>query len=112
MSEESLGDVPIRPPSRYAIAFAHDVVRPTPEEKREDARSRIAYIIIGLFVAVLAACFYLAWMQLAAHRDKATVDDVLKIVQAILSPVVAIVGAVTGFYFSSAQAAKREKPDR
>ncbi len=35
------------------------------------------------------------------YRGDDSVDDIIKLIQAIIAPVVAIVGAVTGFYFSS-----------
>lgn len=64
--------------------------------KREDARAGIAYLIIGCFSVVIVASFLLFF-----YRGETPVDDVLKIVQAVIAPVIGIVGAVTGFYFSS-----------
>lgn len=79
----------------------------TIDERREDARRGLAYTIVACLAAVVFGSFLLFWT-----RGAATVDDVVKVIQAVLSPVVGIVGAVTGFYFSSqtAAAAKRNDP--
>jgi hypothetical protein len=42
-----------------------------------------------------------AAFELTDYRSDPPVDDVLKLAQAVMAPVVGIVGAVTGFYFSS-----------
>jgi hypothetical protein len=66
------------------------------DDKREDARKGLAYIIVGCFAATIVGSFLLFMT-----KGSASTDDVLKIIQAVIAPVSAIVGAVTGFYFSS-----------
>jgi cytochrome bd-type quinol oxidase subunit 2 len=68
----------------------------TIEDRREDARRGIAYAIVGCFVITIVGSFAAFWW-----RGDNKVDDVVKLIQAVIAPVVAIVGAVTGFYFSS-----------
>ncbi len=68
----------------------------TISDRREDARRWIAYLIVACFFITIAGSFIIfIW-----HGDN-KIDDVIKLIQAIIAPVVAIVGAVTGFYFSN-----------
>jgi hypothetical protein len=47
---------------------------------------------------VLATFAIVGW-----HTEIKSADDIVKIVQAVLSPVAGIVGAVMGFYFGALQ---------
>jgi hypothetical protein len=85
-----------------ATAFDRLVIR-EPRSRREDARQTIAFVIVGCFGLVILFSFITFWT-----RGKTPVDDLLKLVQAIIAPVIGIVGAVTGFYFSSASDEKRD----
>ncbi|HEY1932536.1 MAG TPA: hypothetical protein VGG99_11030 [Acetobacteraceae bacterium] len=53
----------------------------------------------------MAFIMFAAFLLLRLYFDLIkTADDLTRLVQAVLSPVVGIVGAVTGFYFGSRQA--------
>jgi hypothetical protein len=69
--------------------------------RQEDARTWIAFIIVGSMAFIVFATFLLLWLHFDMIK---TADDLTKLIQAVLSPVVGIVGAVTGFYFGSRQA--------
>jgi cytochrome bd-type quinol oxidase subunit 2 len=77
------------------------------ELARESSRKLIAYMIVGCFVITITFSFVAFWT-----RGTASVDEVVKLVQAVIAPVVAIVGAVTGFYFSSAANNQKSSNDR
>jgi hypothetical protein len=66
---------------------------PRPYEDR--ARRNIAYLLISLLIGICAASFVLVigW--------GGTLDKVVQLIQIILSPVVALVSAATGFYYGT-----------
>jgi hypothetical protein len=76
--------------------------------RREDARSRISFVIVGSLGAIVACSFVSVWLAWFTGHD---VADVEKIIQVLLSPVVGIVGAVTGFYFGEKQAETQRRAD-
>lgn len=61
----------------------------------DKARRYIAYLLIWLLIAICLTSFALVmmWPQKLA--------DVLQLIQIILSPVVALVSAATGFYYGT-----------
>lgn len=64
-----------------------------PAKDREDARRRLAYGLLGLLAAIVAALLganFAGWISLAETKDLAA---------AILSPIVVLVGTALGFYF-------------
>jgi hypothetical protein len=67
-------------------------------KRREDARWYIALIIVLLLAFIVIASFVSLWA-----RGNTPVDDVVKVIGAIIGPVIGIVGAVTGFYFSESR---------
>jgi len=65
---------------------------------RENARGRIALWIVGsLFAIVLLS--YLVFTLLVFSGTPPTFDNLKDLTEALVAPVVGIVGAVTGFYF-------------
>lgn len=66
--------------------------------KREDTRSTIAILIVVSLPVIVAASFLTLWFF-----SQVSIDGLLKIVGAIMSPVIGLVGAVTGFYFSESK---------
>lgn len=75
---------------------------PLPHERiaqqREDARKWVARAITSSFVFIITASFFLF-----LFRGQTPVDDIIKFISSILTPVIGIVGAVTGFYFSESR---------
>ncbi len=69
-----------------------------PERARENYRGVIALILIGLMAALITATFALFWL----HPDRS--KDVQQFFSLIFGPVVALVGAATGYYFGSQSA--------
>ncbi len=67
----------------------------TPEEKGEErkdiARETIAFILVFGLLALFFASFLFA----------GTVDDAIKLIQAISSALTGLIGAVLGYYFGS-----------
>jgi Holin of 3TMs, for gene-transfer release len=83
---------------------ADQIVAPTPtfEEKAYDprpqedsARRRIAYILLALLG------FVLVWSLGYVSFYPMQVEAIAKILQLVLSPLIALVSAATGFYFGS-----------
>lgn len=96
------GSVP-KPASDFAIATQnHELAK-----NREEKRGEIAMMLLRLLVVVVVAPFvlvagrgvYLCWGSSGICSAFPTVDDVLDLIQLVLTPVVALVGAATGFYF-------------
>jgi uncharacterized membrane protein len=71
-------------------------VEPYDSRRHEDqARRNIAYLLISLLIAICIASFVLVigWPQ--------TLDKVVQLIQIVLSPIVALVSAATGFYYGT-----------
>jgi hypothetical protein len=97
-AEQARPDIPL---GTYTDrSFPAEAVASITERMREDARTRIAYIIVGSLAFIVLATFATIWL----HAEIKSADDIVKIVQAVLSPVAGIVGAVMGFYFGARQA--------
>lgn len=70
----------------------------------EVSRQVIAYLIVGALLFTVVSSFITLW----AKSSPLSSDDIVKVIQAIISPVIGIVGAVTGFYFGE----KRSEPSK
>src|SRR5712691_6601138 len=76
--------------------FSSTVGLATVEERRETARGRVAAALLLILAAISVAPFVALWLAWA------TVAELTALLQIIFGPVVALVGAVTGFYFGAA----------
>jgi hypothetical protein len=74
-----------------------------PEKARESVRGNIAIALIALLAATILASFALLWLHPDRYKD---VHDWLDV---IFNPLVALVGAATGYYFGSQSSAKSNK---
>ena len=72
-----------------------------PEKTRENYRGVIALILIALMAAIIAVSFALLWL----HPDRN--KDLQQFFSIVYGPVVALVGAATGYYFGSQSANKQ-----
>lgn len=71
-----------------------------PRRYQENVRGIIALFLVGLMAATIAASFILLWI----HPDRSKeLHDLLAL---IFGPLVALVGAATGYYFGSRAAEK------
>ncbi len=72
------------------------------EERKDRARETIAFILVFGLLALFFASFLFA----------GTVDDAIKLIQAISSALTGLIGAVLGYYFGSSgvKQAGSEKP--
>jgi hypothetical protein len=59
---------------------------------REDARNKIALMIVGSLCGIVLFSFITLWVG-------KPIADIKEILEILISPVIGIVGAVTGFYF-------------
>jgi len=66
---------------------------PRPDE--DAARRHIAYTLISLLIAVCLATFSTLWWTAVP------VESLLKVVQMLLGPLIALVSAATGFYYGT-----------
>jgi hypothetical protein len=89
------------PISLTPVERAFPSVRQTIALRREGARWWIAFVIVMLLAFIVVASFASLWW-----RGSTSVDDIVKVISPIIGPVIGIVGAVTGFYFSESK-----KPD-
>lgn len=71
---------------------------PRPDE--DAARRRIAYALIMLLVLLCLATFCTLWFT------KVPVESVLRVVEMLLGPIIALVSAATGFYYGTKAAAR------
>lgn len=67
----------------------------SPDKTRENYRGIIALILIALMAAIIAISFALLWI----HPDRN--KDLQQFFAVVYGPVVALVGAATGYYFGS-----------
>lgn len=71
------------------------------EEEREKKRGQIAVLLVRLLVGIVVASFVFTYLRSVTSMEIGgiAVKDVKEILTMIFSPIVALVGAVTGFYF-------------
>jgi len=71
------------------------------EVERERKRGFIAVMLVWLLVGTVASAFIMAYLKSFTTFDLGglLVKDVKEILTIIFSPIVALVGTVTGFYF-------------
>jgi flagellar basal body-associated protein FliL len=67
-------------------------------KKREDARLIIAIMIVISLPFTVAAAFMTLWFL-----PKLSIEDLIKFIGGIISPVIGLIGAVAGFYFSESK---------
>lgn len=65
-----------------------------PEKALDDARKNIAYLLIGLLIFVCGAAIVFTALD-------ANTDSVFRVLEHILSPIIGLAGAATGFYFGT-----------
>jgi len=66
-----------------------------PRPQEDSARRRITYILLGLLGVVLI------WALGSITFCQNSEEEVMNILQIVLSPLIALVSAATGFYFGS-----------
>jgi hypothetical protein len=66
-----------------------------PRQQEDSARRRIAYILLSILGVIVL------WALGIASFFPDSIESVLKMLQIILGPVIALVSAATGFYFGS-----------
>lgn len=101
--EESLDRVPSDPGSA-AVGADLPAKDYDPTRDRETKRGEIALWLIGLLAAIIFGGLLIAliWV-LWGDADTARLDALKSIVEMLLTPMVGLVGAVTGFYFGNAK---------
>lgn len=68
--------------------------------QEDTARRVIAYVLLGMLAGVLLFSFVsLIIAQVTQNKDD--IDSLTKVLQIILSPLIALVSAATGFYYGS-----------
>ncbi len=72
-----------------------DTVPYDPARARESVRGIIALSLIALLAAVIIASFVLLWI----HPDR--VGELHSLLGLVFAPLIALVGAATGYYFGS-----------
>jgi hypothetical protein len=65
-------------------------------EDQETARATIAYILLAMLGAVILLSFFLLWAK-PYHSEK-----LHALLQLLFGPLIALVGAATGYYFGAA----------
>lgn len=66
-----------------------------PRQQEDSARRRIAYVLLSILGLVVI------WALGVASFFPNSIESVLKMLQIILGPIIALVSAATGFYFGS-----------
>ncbi|HUF23398.1 MAG TPA: hypothetical protein VMN81_04655 [Vicinamibacterales bacterium] len=72
-------------------------------QDQETARATIAYILLSLLGLVIVVSFWLLWAK-PDHAGK-----LHELLQLVFAPLVALVGAATGYYFGAASAQQARK---
>lgn len=78
--------------------FSMEKYDPRPQE--DTARRVIAYVLLGMLAGVLLFSF-VSLIIAQVKSNKEDVDSLIKVLQIILSPLIALVSAATGFYYGS-----------
>ena len=73
--------------------FLEEDYNPRPQE--DSARRRIAYILLGLLAIVLI------WALVSITLLPDSEERIVKVLEIVLGPIIALVSAATGFYFGS-----------
>src|SRR5438067_1552909 len=91
------------PATRQEVAIEGPVVsvvstiRRSIAERQEDARSNIAYILMGIFCAEAIFALLMLWFV----KRTSIVEDLKQIMAIIFGPTAALVGSAIGFYFGT-----------
>jgi len=80
-----------------------------PQERLDFVRSRLAFCLVALLMLAILGAFVLV---ITASAVGLRPEDVRLIVEVILTPLVALVSAATGFYFGAQLTDPRRKRDR
>ncbi len=67
-----------------------------PGRDRENVRGHLAYIVVGLFALLVGLTL---WIASKAVTNNDELQRLMQMLGVLLAPVVALVGAVTGFYY-------------
>ena len=86
-TEDSTGDV------ITVAGFEEKSYDPRPQE--DSARRCIAYILLAILGGILA------WTYIILSFCPNSIDNIIKVLQIILGPIIALVSAATGFYYGS-----------
>lgn len=88
-------DLTVRPheEAQSASLQNYQVKEYSPDEDREKVRGNIAMGLVLLLAALILLSFVSLWLGLA------TSADLKSILELVFTPVVALVGSATGFYF-------------
>lgn len=73
-------------------------VRYNPDRVRENMRGLLAIWLIGIMAATIVGSFLLLWI----HPDRS--KELHELLALVFGPLVALVGAATGYYFGSQSA--------
>lgn len=83
-----------------------------PSHDREQKRGRVALMLLWLLSAIVGGSFLLLLIGLLAiglgadlEKFQGVVESMASVLQVLLTPIVGLVGAVTGFYFGEKSAA-------
>ena len=64
-----------------------------PEPEREGIRGSLAILLISLLIGVVAVSFFCLWLMPEKF------ENLKGLLELVFGPIIALVGAVTGFYF-------------
>jgi hypothetical protein len=97
------GKAKVRPSVAYpTVNRIRSIGRPAGErvaQQREFARQLIAVLIVGSLFVIVVFSYLSLWYK----KDGMIISDITGVLDKLISPVVGIVGAVTGFYFGERQ---------
>lgn len=71
-----------------------------PARDREIARRRLAFVLVGILGFTVFFSFITLWMVQFGLTD-ITVDNLVDVLNVLFAPLVALVGAATGFYYGA-----------
>ena len=96
LTQDDAGEPPTAPAPPATAPF--DI-----SKEQETARATIAYLLLLLLAVTVALGFLLLWAK-PYHWDKLNA-----LMQIVFGPIVALVGAATGYYFGAASAQSNKK---
>jgi hypothetical protein len=77
-------------------------IRYDPEQSRDKARALITYWLLGLLTMLFVATFITYWLM----PDKSDFANLKSLLEVLISPLIVLVSAATGFYFGAHSSGK------
>jgi hypothetical protein len=91
------------------LGYVHQTPPYDREQRLDDVRARLAYLLTAILALVIMCVFALVSTQ---PWTRIPMTDIQSVAQMVVTPVIALFGAATGFYFGAQSGASRRRPQQ